>query len=277
MIDILLSTYQSEAYIEEQLKSLFRQDYENWTLLIRDDGSTDSTINILENYSRKYPGKIRLIIDELGNIGALKSYEQLLIKSNSEYIMFCDHDDVWFEDKIRLCLEKMLYEENLNNRIPLLIHSDLKVVDTNLNLICDSFWTYLKINPSLLTKYKFLRVSNGITGCTMMINKNAKEVCLPFNSYARMHDSWIGIIISKTGKVSYINNQTLLYRQHSKNHIGAIKINLLHYIKMILSSLSTIIENNQRQIKLIKSIEKSSFSYFYYFYCKVLYFILTKL
>ena len=94
MIDILLSTYNGEKYLSELLDSLLNQSYSEWKLWIRDDGSSDSTVRILDHYRRSYPNRINLIQSPAGNIGATKSFEILLRQTLSEYIMFCDQDDI---------------------------------------------------------------------------------------------------------------------------------------------------------------------------------------
>ena len=106
MVEILLSTYNGEAYLEELLDSLIAQTYQDWSLTIRDDGSTDSTIDIISEYQHKYGEKITLM-DGRKNIGTIKSFELLLQQSIAEYVMLCDQDDVWMPDKIMLSLQKM--------------------------------------------------------------------------------------------------------------------------------------------------------------------------
>ncbi|MFN3163396.1 MAG: glycosyltransferase, partial [Pseudohongiellaceae bacterium] len=108
-IVILLSTYNGEQYLKEQLDSLFGQSYREFILLVRDDGSSDGTENILADYAIRYPEKMRIVRDEAGNLGASGSFSWLMqyaleqraeLKLDSLYLMFCDQDDTWYEDKI---------------------------------------------------------------------------------------------------------------------------------------------------------------------------------
>ena len=144
-IYILLSTYNGEKYLKEQLDSLFSQSYKDFKLIVRDDGSNDKTLDILKKYDIE-------LLPSFGNLGVKKSFEKLLkyASENNEakYFMFCDQDDVWKSDKIEKTLKKMQELENLyGNNMPLLIHTDLEVVNENLKTINHSMWQYEKINP----------------------------------------------------------------------------------------------------------------------------------
>ena len=108
MIDILLSTYNGEVFLGELIDSVMGQTYQDCRLLVRDDGSTDGTLGILRTYQDNYPQRIVLTNDMLGNVGVIKSFELLLANSSSEYIMFCDQDDVWLPNKVELSVLKMI-------------------------------------------------------------------------------------------------------------------------------------------------------------------------
>ena len=100
MIDILLSTYNGEKYLNEQIISIQNQSEKDWRLLVRDDGSSDNTLRLLE-YFASQDKRIILIKDDKGNLGVVRSFEILLAQSNADYIMFADQDDVWLANKIR--------------------------------------------------------------------------------------------------------------------------------------------------------------------------------
>lgn len=235
MINILLSTYNGEKYLSEQLNSLFKQTIQNFILLVRDDGSTDRTIDIIKDYQMKYPSRIMLVEDSLGNLGSSRSFMKLLEYSNSEYIMFCDQDDVWLPHKIELSLNKMKDLENIYSKnVPLLIFTDLVVVNDKLNIISESFWRYQKLDPQISRDWRKLLAQNVITGCTIMINKKAKEVSLPYLVETMMYDHWIGVNVAKYGKVDWINRPTVLYRQHSSNVAGAHKYGIKYIIKKLI-------------------------------------------
>ena len=131
MIDILLSTYNGEKFLAEQLDSLLIQTYKDFKLIIRDDCSNDNTLKIISEYKKQYPNKIILVQNNTKNLGSTNSFFELLHHSSSELIMFCDQDDVWNPDK----LEQMVkfYDETVKEKEkPVLIHSDAEIVDENL-------------------------------------------------------------------------------------------------------------------------------------------------
>jgi len=223
MIDILLATYNGEKYLSPQIDSIITQTYKDWQLLIRDDLSTDNTVNIIKNYTCKYPDKIRLIEDNKGHLGLVQNFGALLELALSEYIMFCDQDDIWLPNKIELTLNTMKAAGQTWPNTPLLVHTDLKVVDEMLKPIAESFWKLHRISPESDCQLKKIIYRNIVTGCTVMINKKAKEISMPFPPEARIHDWWIALNVVKYGKIIHIAMPTVLYRQHIANLIGAKK------------------------------------------------------
>ncbi len=223
-IYILMATYNGERYIAEQLDSLLAQTYKEWVLWIHDDNSIDGTLDIISKYENMYPNKIYLINDNISTGSAKDNFNYLLTKidDNYEYIMFCDQDDIWLENKIELTLNKMIEVEKNNKNKPVLIHTDLKVVDENLNTISHSFFDYQKIEPNWADNLDLSIVQNSVTGCTMMINKIVKNISLPMGENAIMHDWWILLkVLQNNGVVAFLNKSTILYRQHNFNNTGA--------------------------------------------------------
>lgn len=262
VIYILLATYNGEKYIREQLESLLGQTYQDWILWIHDDGSKDATLNIIKEYEEKLPNKIKFLNDGLRCCGAKQNFTHLLssIDDNFNYIMFCDQDDVWLENKIEITLNKMIEVENRNQNKPIIIHTDLKVVDEGLNTIADSYFIYQKIKPQWSKDFNISLVQNSVTGCTMMINKKAKEISLPIGNNAIMHDWWILLkVLQNNGVVEYIDKPTILYRQHSFNDTGAKgfsfrkllnKMNSLQKYKNICDDLN--ISKSSFELSLLK-------------------------
>jgi glycosyltransferase involved in cell wall biosynthesis len=251
MVEILLSTYNGDKFLNDFLNSLLTQSYKNWKLIVRDDGSKDKTIDILESFSQKYPEKVEIIKDSMGNLGPWKSFFHLLKYSKEKYVMFADQDDIWLPKKIEITLNKMiLSEKKFGENYPILIHTDLKVVDQNLNNIAESFWQYQNLNPEHKS-LNYLLVQNNVTGCTVMINKSLKNLINPFPTKAIMHDRWIAIVASAFGTINYVPESTILYRQHNNQNIGARKYSLLSYYKFF-------IKNPQRvRDSIIKTIEQA--------------------
>jgi glycosyltransferase involved in cell wall biosynthesis len=273
MVDILLSTYNGEKYVVEQIDSILNQSFSNWQLIIRDDGSVDNTLNIIDDYCKRFPNKIRKITDAKGNVGVIRSFEILLGNTEAEYIMFCDQDDLWLSNKIEDSLDKMKQMESQYGNIPLLVHTDLIVVDKNRDLICKSFWQYSALEPEILDKnIYYLSICNCITGCTVLINKKAKEVSLPFVSPIEMHDVWIALHVKKYGEIDYLDIPTIEYRQHGLNQYGA-KPASFSIIKKILN-IKTIIQKNRQKYQYYHPfVFKSVFQYLYY---KIKYFFVIR-
>lgn len=225
MVDILLSTYNGEKYLAEQIDSILSQTYTSWRLLIRDDGSMDNTHTIIQEYVDKYSEKIVWINKgEVSNIGVIKSFEVLMQASTAPYFMFCDQDDVWLSFKIEETLKQLLdIEKTIGKDKPILVHTDLQVVDKDLLNLYPSFYKLSGFNPKRVHSNKhYALMYNCVTGCTVMGNKTVINVSLPIENWADMHDSWVTRkVLLNDGKVITIYKQTMLYRQHGNNVLGS--------------------------------------------------------
>jgi glycosyltransferase involved in cell wall biosynthesis len=225
-VEILLATFNGEKYIVEQLDSILNQTYRNIKITIHDDGSSDRTLEILRDYSKRYPEIINLIDDGISTGSAVRNFEFLLKNSSEEYIMFADQDDVWLPNKIELTLNKMLeIESKYGKDTPLLVYTDVKVVDEDLNILSESLWDYTKVDGRNRTFSRCLETAVGL-GFTMMINKRSKELSLPFPQNVIMHDHWVSLVVSAFGEIEYIDITTGLYRQHRKNVAGVQKFGI---------------------------------------------------
>lgn len=243
MVDILMATYNGEKYVSQQIESILNQTYKEWTLYIRDDGSQDGTLSILYKYQNMYPTQIIIIRDDKKGLGAKMNFAELMKYTTSEYCMFSDQDDIWLEDKIEKSMNKMNYmEHKFGKNIPLLVHTNLKVVDKELNIINDSFWIYQNLNPEN-NKINYLLVQNNITGCTMLMNKELIKLSLEIPDKCIMHDWWIGLIASTKGEIGYIKDSTILYRQHGNNEVGAHKYSSKAYFKQKIDNIDNIKES----------------------------------
>lgn len=230
MIDILMATFNGESYIEEQIESIIRQTYKDWILYIRDDGSEDNTIGIIKKYVKKYSGKIVFIEDNKKGLGAKLNFAELMKYTKSDYCMFADQDDIWIQNKIEITFNKIKQLEMIHGKnLPILVHTDLKVVDQNLKIINNSFWKYQNLNPNKQSLNNII-VQNNITGCTMLMNKKLIELSLDIPRESIMHDWWIGLIATGLGIVDFIEESTILYRQHGKNTVGAHSYNSFKFI-----------------------------------------------
>lgn len=231
MIQILLAVYNGEKFIEEQISSIMLQSYSDIHLVLRDNHSSDKTVQIIESLSLKYPGKISLIKSSK-NDGVIGNFAKLAEYSTAPYIMFSDADDIWHKDKVLKSILKMKeLEKKQGEKCPLLVHTDLTVVDRDLNVIHPSFWRYSKLNPLKGSSLARQLVQNSITGCTTMVNRPLLDLALPFPESIVMHDWWLGLIAASIGKIEAISEPTMLYRQHGNNDTGAKKYGLKSFLK----------------------------------------------
>ncbi|WGQ07515.1 glycosyltransferase family 2 protein [Pedobacter gandavensis] len=218
-IAILLAAYNADKYLEEQIESVLSQTFQEWTLYIRNDGSNDNTSKIIDNYCNIYPNIVE--IDKGGvNLGCRNNFFRLLEVVDSDYYMFCDADDVWFENKIELSINRMREIELLHLNKPLLVHTDTAIYDQNLNLIAESFWKTANINPDRFLTFNLLCVSFCVGGSTMLFNKQVKDLVIPLEDNDLIYDYWIAINVVKHGVISTIHQPTTKYRQHDSNVCG---------------------------------------------------------
>lgn len=218
-VDILLATYNGEKYIKEQVESILNQTYENIQIIISDDCSTDNTRQVLKEYENNE--KIKIFYQEK-NLGYVKNFEFLLKQVKSNLYMLSDQDDVWKKEKVEKSVEK-IESEKLD-----LVFGDLEVVDENLNTLYKSYNRYMHLIHKIKKYQKDYRLQylyNCMTGCTIISRKNWIDKVLPFptNSKYMIHDYWLGLVIALNGKVGYIEEPYILYRQHRKNQVGSKK------------------------------------------------------
>ena len=224
MLFILMSTYNGERYLAEQIESIQAQTITEWRLFIRDDGSTDGTRKIIDEYAAN-DARITILRDK-DNIGACRSFERLLTQcGDADYYAFADQDDVWRPDKLDICLSTIQATEKLYPNRPIVVHTDLQVVDEQLQEIAPSFWRYSNIQPDLLDGHiRYLAICNSVTGCAMLFNRQAKMCSLPFSANAYMHDAWVALMSLYNGGLVIPNRQTpIRYRQHKGNVLGAVE------------------------------------------------------
>lgn len=240
-IEIVMATYNGSKYLQEQIQSFFSQTYENWHLTVRDDGSTDNTLSILEGFAAKHPDRITIYRDSSGNLGPTLNFSLLLQNSRSDYTMLSDQDDVWLPDKIKLTLAKMKESEALFPDLPVLVFTDLAVVNSLLEPLFDSLWQMMRLDPSIAESPVKLAALNVVTGCTAMINCCARNIALPIPNRYLLHDHWLAVEIARLGRVIPLDRKTVLYRQHGANELGALKVDS-HYLFRKTTSIPRQIE-----------------------------------
>lgn len=233
-IAILLSTYNGEEYLDEQIKSIVNQTYSNWILYIRDDGSTDNTIDIIEKYCI-IDTRINLIRDNNVHRGPKKSFLWLLERIESDYYMFCDQDDVWDSQKVLYSYDAI---DKIPEERPALAVTDLLLVDQNLNTLQPSMWKAHRIDN--LVHYKDgLLIASMFPGCTMIFNRATRDLAIKESFDFPMHDIKISFVTKKNdGLIIPINIPLIKYRQHTQNVIGLYSGGhiLLHKLKQFVNT-----------------------------------------
>lgn len=216
-VAILMSTFNGERFIEEQINSIRNQTFKDWTLYIRDDGSTDETISIINRFEKK-DNRIRLISDNMKRLRPMKSFLTLLKEVEADFYFFCDQDDFWKRNKLKVMINQIL---NQDNRKPNLVYCNLQCVDSSLNPIDNKF------NSLVGTVTGFSRcITNDMPGCVMLINKVLRDLTVKYTTNYKeimMHDWWIALIAQFCGKIIFLNDRLILYRQHGDNAVGAGK------------------------------------------------------
>lgn len=265
-IAILMATYNGGKYICEQIDSLLRQTYKEWTLYVRDDGSKDNTLDVIKEYQKEHKN-IVLIEDDLGGLGTRDQFLHLFRIVEAGYYMFCDQDDVWFNDKIEKSLAKMKEVEEKYPGEAVLIGSDCAMCGPNLEVVNESCWDHLRIDPDKFLTKDGIYCYPYVTGASMILNKKVKEILpplpegLPYNR--PMYDWWVLINAFKYGHVEFLKEPTRYYRQHNANVSGGVdKLNTSYLSK--LGRIKKVLEANKIRAEALKKIGYSPLRYYFF-------------
>lgn len=218
---MLVATYNGEAFLPQLLDSLLQQSHARVNIIIGDDGSRDRTRAVVDAYRSK-SGRLDFHdFSAEASHGASANFSRLMSKAGSDYVMFCDQDDVWLPTKIERTLRLMRsVEAERGADLPILVHTDLRVVGRDLAPIAESMWRSQGIDPGQISVRR-LMVENNVTGCTAMINRALLRLVGDVPPQAIMHDWWIALAAANFGAIAHLPEQTILYRQHGGNAVGA--------------------------------------------------------
>ena len=214
-VNILMSTYNGQQFLAEQIRSIQEQSYTDWTLFIRDDGSSDNTKEILKDFEHQ-DSRIHLIDnDKSDNLGVIKSFHKLVNHDRADYYFFSDQDDVWLPNKLELSLKEA---QNHPADLPLMVYMDLKVVNQDLEIMTESMVKSQShhANTELVQEL----TENTVTGGVAMINHSLAEMWQETDDIL-MHDWYLALLASAFGNLVFIDQPGELYRQHSDNVLGA--------------------------------------------------------
>ena len=202
-----MPTYNGAAYLRAQLDSILAQHFTHWFLLIRDDGSTDGTTSILEEYAIKHPGKFELI-PSFQRLGVVGSIEELLLHAshrNVDAICLADQDDIWLPNKLQDTIPYL-------REYTMVVH-DATLIDANEQLIHPSFFLKHQTKPGFWNNLK----RNSYLGCCMLFRPAVLQKALPFPNRVPMHDIWLGNVAARMGQVAFLPEPLVKYRRHGNN------------------------------------------------------------
>lgn len=220
-VQIVLATYNGARYLPAQLDSILAQHAHFSDILVGDDGSTDATHGVIAQYAERYPDRIRTVAKKAGQKGAASNFSNLLASSTADYVLLSDQDDVWDADKIQSLTSRMRELESRHGAAePLLVHSDLRVVDEQLQQISASLFDYQNLDKHLSSLADCL-CQNSVTGCTVIVNRALIRLALPVAPQAVMHDWWLALVAAAFGRIEFVDRPFIQYRQHATNTLGA--------------------------------------------------------
>ena len=215
-VDIILATYNGGKYLDEQLESIFEQDFHNYRILIRDDGSTDQTLDILSKWKGLNPQKIEILKDQLGNLGPTNNFNHLMEATTAPYICFCDQDDKWLPKKLSSQINFIQSLEEKHPHTGIMIFSDLIMCDEEMNIVSPSLIEKDRLNIKALAPNQLL-MQNVPYGCTTLINRKLLAIVCPIDTGALLHDHWMAIVSSLMGGLFYQDEVLIYHRIHDHN------------------------------------------------------------
>ena len=256
-VEILLSTYNGAKHLHAFLSSLLDQDHDDWSLIVRDDGSSDGTPEVIRDWQARFPDRIRPFEGPCkGNVGVIRSFSSLLEASSAAHVMLADQDDIWLPEKVRLTLDAMRRQEKqATSGRPILVHTDLIVVDQELRTLAPSSWAYQGLVPGRGRPFSRIMVENVVWGCTAMLNRPLVELVGSIPVGAVHHDWWIALVAAAFGDIVALRESRILWRRHELNASPIANIDLaalwaLSDIGSARRKLATLFAENRHRVEL---------------------------
>lgn len=235
MLDIILATYNGEKYIKQQLLSLVAQTFKDWKCIIHDDGSTDRTVEIIKKFC-SLDSRFTLIEDSVHLKNPGKNFLHTLEYSTSDFICFCDQDDIWLESK----LEKLYGAiSEKNDSVPQSVFCNAHLWNSETNKIWGSATLAF---PRDVESLLFLNC--GIQGASAIFNRKMKDLLLVKIEKIVMHDWYLTILACTVGKIDYLHENLMLYRQHGDNVTGNASGTFFDKFKNFFKSKNPLVDRN---------------------------------
>lgn len=219
-VHIVCSARDAGPWLGEMLASLAAQTHRDWELAIRDDGSADDTWEVIETWRQREP-RITHAVRGRTSVGTAAGFGGLLtdLPASAQVIATADADDVWLPDKLELSLAALRRQPDAGTT-PILVHTDLRPVDTNLQVLAESFWRHVRIDPACSSP-RLVAIQNVAVGPTQMFNGHLLDAARTIPIEATCQDWWIALVASAIGRLVAVDRQTVLYRRHGSNDSAA--------------------------------------------------------
>lgn len=218
-ISVAMCTYNGSKYLNQQLESIASQSLLPNELIVCDDNSTDNTIEIIKNFSKKAPFEVRLYQNSL-NLGSTKNFEKAIGLCDGEIIVLSDQDDIWEKNKLQRIVEEFPKSSTIGG-----VFSNASLIDENGNLLKGDLWSSVRFNKKEQRKamkgeiFKKLLKHNVVTGATMAFRSEYKNILLPIPKNC-IHDEWIALLLGIFSKIVPISDKLICYRIHPNQQIG---------------------------------------------------------
>lgn len=243
MISVCMATYNGEKYLREQVDSILAQLGENDELVVSDDGSTDSTIDILKSYN---DSRIKILKNK-GNHGVNGNFENALSHANGDYIFLSDQDDVWLHDKVKECLKELANNDCI-------VH-DAIVADSELNIISNSFF----IDRNSGSGFWKNLYKNSYLGCCMAFRKEVLKYAFPYpDNLPIFQEGWVAMLAELNGKVSFVKFKGILFRRHFSNASCTANKSSLSFFQQITYRIKLLYLIAVRQYKISNKVYHGS-------------------
>ncbi|WP_186543769.1 glycosyltransferase family 2 protein [Synechococcus sp. ROS8604] len=233
-LEVVLATWNGASHLHELLLSIRAQSLKPTRLLVRDDGSTDHTREIIKESANRWPGWL-IELPAKSRLGSNGNFEALLSESRAPFVALADQDDRWDPNKLKILMDTMLAATALHPaHTPLLVYSDLRLIDAEGLPLGPSFLHYQRLNPRRNSP-NALSLQNVVTGCASLINRSLIEMALPLPEQVVQHDHWLALIAACKGQVLFIDQPLLSYRLHEANAVGAIGTGRAYFLERLQS------------------------------------------
>lgn len=221
MIEVVMATYNGARWLSEQLESIAGQTLPVDSVLVRDDGSSDSTLAVLER-AKGNGLPVRVISPGGARLGAAANFDCILQKSQADYVFLADQDDYWDPLRASRMMAAMRRAEAANPGEPVLVFGRMLLMDESGALLDKDLWVFRRMDPKRMSRFRACYQSGGIPGCAMLLNRALLKKALPVPEQAVMHDFWMQLVATAFGQVVYVENATTVYRLHESNAVGLI-------------------------------------------------------